>query len=940
MMKNRMIGLFLSLALAVALPSAAMAQLNQTGTMSGSVADDLKQPLPGVTVTIKSPAIILPQMSTVTGPGGRYRFLSLPPGLYEIAFTIDGFNAFVRKEVRVSVGSTTTIDATLEPKSLSETVVVIGASPTVDLRSTSKSTTIDRTILATAPAARNVDAFFNMAPGVTAELNHPDGFVSSANGSGVRDNSFNLDGVNVTDPMVGTQMYSFGMDFIDEISILSAGLPAEFGDAMGAAINIVTRSGGNKLSGTASFYYSGDKLQANNTAGTPLEGSQSGYRYMIEPGITFGGPIVKDRLWFFTNLSLNTRSKYVAGFPYDSPTQVPVKEFTPYPFIKLTFQPDQSNRFTISYNYTDLRQNNVGASPFMTESGTRKWTAPTSIVNIQWTKTFSTKVFGDLKIGYVSSGQNLIPKGTGPSYYDLATGRGSGSNYLQDLYTEDRFQANANTTYFADNAAGTHELKAGLEGQLNSSSRESIFGTDPLTGVCFFYTYLGTPLYGMIADNTKSKEQARSLHAYLQDSWKPFGRLTINLGLRFTRQAGRIPAQNQDEGPREFLGIGFNRSVTESFNAFSRTAFAPRLGLIYDLTGDGKTLLKASYSRYIQSNLTQYFSTANPNQWFYYAQALNPDGTLIPDYYVAAYFPSAAKVGYNGEGLAAPYTDEFSVALEREVLPNLSVAARYSRKADRKLVENVDASQLDIDRLMNDGELVWTNWTEVPFTDPFDGQERNFWSQNAIVAQDIYITNPPGSTRDFDGVELAITKHFARGWYLMASYVWQNSRGLIGNDWLGSWGGSGLFNDPNSHVNALGQMNLERRNQFKIQTMVNGPWGITISGFFRYLSGQRYTRAVVSTDLGVPVNQGQATILAEERGSRQLPALPILDLRLEKRIQLGATSFSVFADAFNTFNGNVATAVQAVSSSSYLVFEDMTAIQDPRAFRLGFRFEF
>jgi hypothetical protein len=362
--------------------------------------------------------------------------------------------------------------------------------------------------------------------------------------------------------------------------------------------------------------------------------------------------------------------------------------------------------------------------------------------------------------------------------------------------------------------------------------------------------------------------------------------------------------------------------------------------LIYDLTGDGKTLFKASYSRYIQANLAQYFTSANPNQLFYYAQALNPDFTPVPDYYLAAQFPNPATVGYNGAGLAAPYTDEFSVGLERELLPNWSLAGRYFRKADRRLIENVDTSQLDIDTLMNDGELVWTNWTEVPFTDPYDGQEKNFWSMNAIVAQSIVITTPPGAERDFDGLEFTLTKQYTQGWYLMASYVWQNSRGLIGTDWYGSFGGSSLYNDPNAHVDAYGQMSLERRNQFKLQAMATGPWGINFSGFFRYYSGQRYTRQVVSTDLGVPVNQGQAIINAEPKGDRMLPALVILDLRIEKSFRLGGTSFSIFADAFNIFNGNTATAVQTRSSSPALVFEEMTAIQDPRTFRLGFRFEF
>jgi hypothetical protein len=939
-MKNRMVGLLLVIVLAAVLPSPAMAQLNQTGTLAGTAVDNQKQPLPGVTVTIKSPAIILPQMDTISGPGGRYRFLSLPPGLYEITFSLDGFDSFVRKEIRIGVGQTTTIDATLEQTGLSKTIVVVGESPTLDIRSTTNSTNLDRSFLQTAPAARNVDAFFNMAPGVTAELNNPSGLMSSANGSGVRDNSFNLDGVNVTDPMVGIQAFGFGMDFIEEISIKSAGLPAEFGDATGAHINVVTRSGSNRLSGSASFYYTGDKLQSNNTAGTPLEASQSGYQYVVEPGITLGGPIVKDKLWFFTNLSFNSKSRNVAGFPYDQPTQVPAKDFTPYPFIKLTFQPSQSDRFSLSYSYTDFRQNNAGASMFMTEAYTPEWTAPTHVINFQWMKSFSSSFYGDFKVAYVTSQQNILPKSSGATYYDLGTGQYSGAYYAKNLYHGTRFQSNANGTYFAEGLAGTHEFKAGVEVELGSLAIDQTWNIDPRNGMALIYTYLGTPLYGLALADTKSEQAGTSFHVYLQDSWKPSKRLTLNLGLRFTYQDGRIPAQNQDEGEQTFLGITYNRSVTESFKAFSRTAPAPRLGLIYDLTGDGKTLFKASYSRYIQANVILYFASANPNQSFYYAQALFPDFTPVPDAYLAAFFPNPSKVGFNGSGLKAPYTDEFSVALEREILPNWSLSGRYFRKADRRLVEDVDASQLEMDTLMNDGELVWTNWTQVPFTDPYNGEEGHFWSQNAIVGNDYYLVNPPGATRDFDGLEFALNKHYAQGWYLMASYVWQNSRGLIGNDFSSTIVTTGLFSDPNTHVNAYGQMDLERRNQFKLQAMATGPWGISFSGFFRYYSGQRYTRTVVSTDLGVAVNQGQAAIFAEPRGSQMLPALPILDLRVEKSFNLGRTSFSLFADAFNVFNGSVATAAQAVSSSPALVFGEMTAIQDPRTFRLGFRFIF
>lgn len=939
-MRTRTLGLVALAAIVLLLSSPAWAQVNQTGTLMGTVSDAQGQPLPGASITLKSPAMILPQMATVTNDKGLYRFLSLSPGLYEITIALDGMNTVIRRDIKVSVSQTTTIDAILEQSALSESVVVVGQAPTIDLQSNTKSTTLDRMFLASVPTTRNLDAYFGMAPGVIAEQNNANGLMSSANGSGVRDNTFNMDGVNLTAPDVGTQQIEFGMDIVDEIAIQTGGLPAEFGDAQGAMVNIVSRSGGNKLSGSASAYYNSEKLQSNNTSGTPLEGSESGYKYIFEPSLTLGGPLVKDKLWFFASLSFNTRSANVAGFPYDQPDQIPAKQFRPYPFLKLSFQPSEKDRFILSYSFSDNRQDNVGAGPFMTVDSTIKWDQPAHIFNFQWTRMFSSSFYADFKVGYFKSEINLRAKNSEAARVDVLTNFVSGGYGVSDLYTATRFQANSNGTYFVDGLVGSHEFKAGAELQLTGATRNFEPNPDPMNGMTQIMTLMGTPLYGLVFAPVHSKQATTNVYAYLQDSWKPAKRLTLNLGLRLSHQVGRLPAQNQDEGPRSFLGVDFNRSITSALTAFRRTSLSPRLGLVYDLTGDGKTLLKASFSRYIQANVTDYFAKASPNSFFVYAQLLFPWGMPIPGAYLFASYPTAAQVGYNGSGLKSPRTDEVTLSVEREIAADWSLSARYMKKWDRDLVEDVDANQLDIDALMNDGSLVWTNWTQVPFVDPYDGAQKVFWAQNAILPSSLYLVNPPGAKRDFDGFELSLTKRYSRGWSLMASYVWQNSRGLIGTDWTASFTGSTLYNNPNAHISAVGRLPLERRNQVKLQGMVTGPWGVNVSAFFRYYSGQRYTRTVANTDLGIMLPQGQATINAEEKGSRGLPAQAILDLRLEKVFRLGATSFGIFADAFNLFNGNKAVEVQERSSSPALVFDQMTRIQDPRAVRLGFRFQF
>jgi hypothetical protein len=939
-MKKKASSLLLLTVLLVGLCLSARAQFGQTGALNGTVSDAEGAPLPGVAVTIKSSAIILPEMNTVTNPQGIYRFPSLPPGTYEITFVLDGMNTLVRQGILISAGQTTTVDVTLELKTLQETVVVVGQSPTVDVQSTTHTTSLDKDFISSIPAPRMLDSYFNMAPGVVAEANNPNGPMSSSHGSGVRDNAFTLDGVNVSQEDVGTQRIEVGLDIMEELSVQSGGLPAEYGDTMGTIVNVVTKSGGNRFSGSVSFYYNSEKLQSSNTEGTPLVGRLSGYKYIYEPGATLGGPVVKDRLWFFLNLSFNKRAVNIAGFPYDKAQTVPAVETRPYPYLKFTFQPSQKNKLILSYNYANLIQDNAGAAYNWSESSTVKWDAPFHVFNLQWTNLFSDSLFMDFKVGYMSGEDNLRAKGGDPLYIELTTGNYSGNYPLTDLYTHGRLQVIANATHFNDDLVGSHEFKAGAEYQRTWASRDFRPVRDPRNELAEIFTYGGVPLYGVWLSDCYSKEATSNVFAFVQDTWQPVKRLNINLGLRFSHRRSIIPAQNESEGPITFLGVTFNRSVAQSFTPIKRTDLEPRLGIAYDLTGDRKTLLKASYSRYTQANVIQYFTAASPNSIWDYVQLLFPDFTPIPGAYIAADYPNPGKVGYGGQGLDSPRTDEFTAALERELFPNWSLALRYIRKWDRDLLEDVDASQLDIDRLVNDGALEWTNWTQVTATDPFDGQGKTFWSQNQIVATNLYLLNPPGAKRDYNGFEITLNRRFARGWSMMASYVWQKSTGLIGTDWFDNVTLSPYYNNPNAHTNAIGELPLSRRHQFKFQGMVRGPWGINVSAFFRYISGGHYTRQINSLDLGVPLNQGNATIYAEERGSRALPALTILDLRLEKSFRFPGFQVGLFADLFNIFNANEATGVQTVSSSAAITFEEMTGIQDPRIFRLGAKLEF
>lgn len=920
---------FLTAVLVLGLVTGASAQLSQTGALVGKVVDSDGVPLPGTGVTIKSPALIRSEMSTITNAMGIYRFPSLPPGTYELIFELDGFSKLVRQDIKIGVGRTSNVDAELAPQTIEEEIVIIGESPTVDLKKTTTTVNLTSEFLTDIPAVRNLSAYVNMTPGFTS---------NTAHGSSVRDNTYNLDGVNLGDPTVGTQGVFFGMDIMDEVSVQTGGLSAEYGGVRGAVINVVSKSGGNRFSGSGVIYYRHENLQSDNTKDTPLEGDTSGYKYELEPALTLGGPVVQDKLWFFLNFSLNKREQYVAGYPYDQETNISADDTRYYPYVKLSFQPSDKDKFVLSYNYSDIRRHHRSASRFMTEDTTLEQVTPTHVFNLHWTRFFSPDFYTNLKVGYVLSDFNLLAKNTSARFRELSTGQYSGGAGYDDLNERDRLQVNADATYFMDNLAGSHELKIGGEFTYSWSYWGRRYYNDPRNDMYAVYNYGGAPYYGVYYADMDKYEDLMNVAAFLQDAWTPVSRVTLNLGLRFEHQRGIIPPQNE-ETDQTLYGYTYNRSVTETLTPLKWTTLAPRLGAVVDLTGDGKTLLKASFARYYAANITQWFSYNNPNDFVYAADYLMPDGSRA-NFPFALYLPGSTEMGYGDYNLKNPYVDELTIGIEREIFEDASLSARYIRKWDRDLIEDVDANALDIDTLMETGELVWTNYIPVTTTDPYNNETVTFWNQLQTLPGAYHTLNPPGAERDYDGVEVTFNKRFSHGWSLLTSYTWQKSRGLIGTDFDDSYGARGYYDNPNTHINAYGRFPYERRHQLKMQGSVRMPLGIIFSGYFRYLSGSRYTRLINSLDLGLDLYQGEEDIYAEERGSQGLPAQAILDLRLEKQFHVKGLTLGVFADGFNILNTNEAVAVETLSSNVNREYGVMTEIQDPRMFRLGFKFAF
>ncbi len=909
-----------------------------TGNLKGKVFESESMGLlANVKVTIQSPALMVASMERTTGEDGSFRFPSIPIGKYMVTFQLEGFKQVVRKDIIVSVSSTTNLDIILETSPIQETVEVTGKTPTVDRQSTTTVAILDQNFLKQMPATRDIGTYFNMVPGVTGSTSH---------GGSERDNTYNLDGVNVTDPVTGTQAGGFSMDIVEELAVQTGGITAEQGSVRGAMVNVVTKSGGSKLSGMASIYYRAKGLQGTNTGGTVFEGVKSGFDYEVEPGINLGGPLVKNKVWFFINGSFMKTVEYVAGFPYDKTESAPYKTDRPYPYLKLTFQLNPDNKLVLSYNFSDLKRNNRGASTSNTEDTTWIQTTPMHTFNIQFSRFFSPDFSMNIKGGAMFYQLNLKNKNELPNYYDLVTQLNSGSYGYDDLYKRNRLQFLTDFTRFVDGwLGGDHEFKAGIEMEYSWDSRQFISKYDPNTGLGpFFNTRNGVPYYVIYYQNFTREDKKLMIGGYIQDSWTLFDRLNLNIGFRYDMQKGIIPAQGTDRTPVEYNGVTYDPQVYNSFTPFTWNTISPRVGITYDITNDGKTVLKAHFGRYYIANILQFFVYTNPNAFLTYYYMLNPDWTAN-----GSKFNFSAQAGTQVDpNLKSPYTDELNVGIERELFKDIRLGVRYIRKWDRKLLEDVDQNALDYNALMSTGELIWTNYTPVTATDPYDGSTVTFYNRVQARATNLVITNPPGANRDYKGLEFTLEKRFSNNWQMSASYVYAKSTGLIGTEFNDSHSGTNYYNDPNYHINALGNFYLERRNQVKVQALWRGPWGINFSGYYRLLGGLSYQRQVRAIDLlGANLRQGARTINVEARGSRKYPDLSILDLRMEKMFRFGKVNLYLFADCFNALNINTATEYRWISSSYQTIngqrvyFGEATGIYSPpRIFRLGSKIEF
>ncbi len=924
--------------LAVSTAALAFGQMIPTGQLTGTVTDSEKGPLPGVSVTITSPSLILPELSSVTNEKGLYRFFSLPSGTYKVTFMLQGFKGVVREGIILSGSRTVNLDVVLEPGGIEESITVTGQSPTVDLKQTQTGATFTKELIQSLPLQRDLISIYNSAPGMFSRTSH---------GSDARSNNFIVDGVKMQDPVTGDPYQTVPWNAIDEVEIETTGQKAEYGAVKGALVNVLTKAGGNEFHGSLNFYYRDHNLQSDNTAGTPFEGQFVGFDYQYLPGFSLGGPIKKDKVWFFTSLDVDMNSSYVQGFPAPEtyggpqPANAPVGLQTIAPFGKVTWQLGQKDRLVASGYWRGYEWDHRGASRWTVLDANVTEDSAVTIATAQWTRTMSKDVLFNLKGSWYSLHQFLLANNSLAPLVDEATDYvnrgGAGSDWW---YTRRRAQFNSDITWFKDNWIGTHELKAGVDGEFAFDTTETRYYQDPHFEGVFddgfkavdIYLWDGVPNWAWVGTEFQQKNNLVQVGGFLQDTWSPARKVTLNLGLRLDFAQGSYPPQkvlDSDEWVNE-----------ETIHAMSFTMLSPRLGLTYDFAGNGKTVFRASYGRYYAPLLMIYFYFNNPSQRSSFWAQLNPDWSV--NYTTPVYSPGTTEVDPD---LSSPYADEINFGIERELFEDFSASATFLAKWEQNLIDDVDRAHLDWDQYLATGELVWTGYDPVQGTDPFTGEPATFYEMNDSFGDYGFLfQNVPGTARKYTGFEFKLTKRMSRRWAMQTSYVYSHGVGILNTSRDQSTGFSSFYDDPNSMTNAYGRLDFQREHLVKVQGTYVGPWGLTVSGYYQFGTGVPYTRLLRTYEAGLGnLYQGGVTIFVEPRGTHELPDQHLLDLRIEKAFKLGKGQIAAQIDIYNAFNNNQATSVGVTSNYDWFLDERGQAvygIMGPRYFQFGLVYRF
>jgi outer membrane receptor protein involved in Fe transport len=767
------------------------AQAVNTGTVTGTVFLPDGTPSPGATVVLKGPAIVRGEWPTISDNGGRFVFLRVPPGTYTVTTSLTGFNTEHVDGVVINAGTTVPLTVNLEIAPATGEIVVTSEAPIVDTRSSTISTTFDDKLLDVMPTARQSFYDLTLTAAGMAAVGADESWLPSpsAYGSASNENIFLVDGVNTTNPRGASwgSLVQVNYDTVQEVKVLSLGSRAEYGSFSGAAVDVLTKTGSNQFHGSGSYYtLLGDAADNYTTSFgnswmyvDPADDITTAPIDNTEYSFTLGGPIIKDMLWFYAGFDRRDSST-------DTPLWIPLETYKADLYdIKLTGAFGTSQRAWLGYHYEDNVSGNTswGATWDPTMRYDSPQTNDTWSAQYQWVIS-DRNLFGAKYLGYSTKVVPSTPGEVGhPGFINWWKWTGTQSIGVNGDFpyvegsNSGRGTFQADFTHYADNWAGDHELKFGV--QYTTANGDWLGGYfqnyanfaypypwgydyNYMNNAWWHcdYTWCLAPTDGVYVpfynrETTRNpwltKRESDSLGVFVDDQWVVSDRVTIDIGLRYDNMSAKYGTGYVYEPfatPDDVNNPTVLRERQGTGNIYDFKTWSPRLGFAWTLTGDGKTVLRGHVGRYYFPLGVESLRRFGPdmgetitNTYIYLVpwDEFDTNGNGAVDFNET---PPATSLLYGlprtltgtevsdpswdlqvAPGTTSPYTDQFNLSIQRQLSRDIAVEFTYIYKVTKDLL---------VLRPYDPATGEFYEWESVPYTSS-TGYQTQQWS---IVLED------------------------------------------------------------------------------------------------------------------------------------------------------------------------------------------------------------
>ncbi len=878
----------LAAALVLALPAGAQ---TTTGTIRGDVTDDAGDALPGATITVTGARGV--ERVVASGANGSYLTPALAPGAYSVEAALEGMQTQRADDVRVTIGGTATVDFALSG-TFTEELVVTSAAPLLDLTSSEMGTNYSSEFTEDLPTHRNFWDLVSVSPGMSQSTE--DSTSQTAYGSSITSNSWNVDGLDVTGPETGNAWWYVNPDIIEEIQVLGIGAPAEFGNMTGAAINVVTKSGGNEYKGSFNSYFQFDEL---TDEGAKINGIPYSRDKFEDITLSLGGPIKRDRAWFFVAAQYSRDAFAVPGV---EPQFAPETAYDRYD-AKLDFSFSDRTQLDAKYHFEEYDIAETGSAFIAPEAAGAEF-GENPAVGAGFSHTISNRTLfeahyagwwgDDFWRSQTGSTESTFidfsPPGGGPA---VQTGN-IAYPYDYELY---RHQGDVKMSQFAEDFLhGDHDFRFGIQYSYGSADTIS-FPAGNGYYYAYDYDYYGTiyPYYYLYTWTPfHYGNEQHSTAAFVDDSWRVNDRLTLNLGVRYDIHKGWIPDYPRLDASQSPTG----ETIPGRDDVIDWKVLSPRLGFAYVVGEEARTVVRGSAGIYFDGNVG--------GNWNYPAPQTPPLLTFLCDGPppTTCDFSEPYDVDLVGDvgvdpNLDPPRAEQYSLGAERQIGDSMAAGIQLVYKETKDLIGW---------EILGDGV-----YDLVDFTDPITGEVVQLVSFSDENAPTIRKGNRPGAGslapgeeyhQDYRAAVITFERRQRDGWSLMSSYTWSKSEGLLpraglqtqGSPFYGSLNGS----DPNEWLRAEQLLQNDREHMLRVQGDFNLPWNSEVTAALNWQSGRPYSRLARVTDL----EQGGVGIVIEPASDdTRLPSVMLLDVGLGKRFSLGSdVELKVDLQIFNLLN--------------------------------------